>query len=82
MVDAWRAGDQAGLEDSLAEDFADYPELAEILIYRRNERWASQVEDMMEGDEDVLLVIGAMHLVGERGLPALLEARGHRVERR
>ncbi|MBM4218470.1 MAG: TraB/GumN family protein [Gammaproteobacteria bacterium] len=82
MVDAWRAGDLAGLEDSLAEDFAKYPELAEILIYRRNERWAGQVDDMMEGDEDVLLVVGAMHLVGERGLPALLAARGHRVERR
>ena len=37
---------------------------------------------MLEGDEDVLLVVGAMHLVGERGLPALLEARGFQVERR
>jgi hypothetical protein len=82
MVDAWRAGDLAGLERSLEEDFSDYPELADILIYRRNERWAGQVEDMMEGDEDVLLVIGAMHLVGKRGLPALLAARGYRVERR
>jgi uncharacterized protein YbaP (TraB family) len=82
MVAAWRDGDEAGLERSLEDDFGEYPELAETLIYGRNERWASQVEDMLEGDEDVLLVVGAMHLVGERGLPALLEARGLRVERR
>ncbi len=82
MVSAWQAGDEAGLEDSLEEDFGDYPELAETLIFRRNERWAGQVEEMLEGDEDVLLVVGAMHLVGERGLPALLRARGVTVERR
>jgi uncharacterized protein YbaP (TraB family) len=82
MVSAWREGDEAGLERSLDDDFGDYPELAETLIYGRNERWASQVQDMLEGDEDVLLVVGAMHLVGERGLPALLEARGFAVERR
>lgn len=82
LVSAWQDGDELGLERSLEDDFGDYPELAERLIYRRNERWASQVEDMLDGDEDVLLVVGAMHLVGERGLPALLEERGFSVERR
>ena len=82
MLDAWRDGDEAGLERSLEDDFEGYPELADVLIYRRNARWAEQVSGMLEGDEDVLVVVGAMHLVGERGLPALLAARGLRVERR
>jgi uncharacterized protein len=82
LVAAWQDGDERGLERSLEDDFGEYPELAERLIYRRNERWASQVEDMLDGDEDVLLVVGAMHLVGERGLPALLAERGFSVERR
>ena len=81
MVAAWQAGDERGLEEALEEDFGDYPELAETLIYERNARWADQVDEMLEGDEDVLLVVGAMHLVGKRGLPALLRARGHRVDR-
>ena len=82
MLDAWRRGDEAGLERSLEDDFEGYPELADALIYRRNERWAEQVSEMLEGDEDVLVVVGAMHLVGERGLPALLAERGFRVARR
>lgn len=81
LVAAWQDGDERGLERSLEDDFGDYPELAERLIYRRNERWASQVESMLDGDEEVLLVVGAMHLVGERGLPALLAERGFSVER-
>jgi uncharacterized protein YbaP (TraB family) len=82
MVDAWRVGDERGLERALDDDFEGYPELADALIFDRNARWADQVDDMLKGDEDVLIVVGAMHLVGERGLPALLERRGYRVERR
>jgi uncharacterized protein len=82
MLEAWRAGDQAGLEKSLNDDFEGYPELADALIYRRNARWADQVSGMLRDGEDVLVVVGAMHLVGDRGLPALLEQRGYKVERR
>ncbi len=81
MLAAWRSGDEQGLLKSLEEDFDGYPELAEALIYERNERWAEQVATLAAGDDDVLVVVGAMHLVGTRGLPALLEERGFRVER-
>jgi uncharacterized protein YbaP (TraB family) len=82
MLESWRDGDEAGLERSLEEDFDGYPELADVLIYRRNAAWANQVSEMLRGDENVLLVVGAMHLVGDRGLPALLSKRGFHVERR
>ena len=36
MLESWRDGDEAGLEKSLDEDFDGYPELADVLIYRRN----------------------------------------------
>ncbi len=81
MISAWRTGDERGLERSLDDDFDGYPELADALIYERNARWAVQVDEMLQGDEDVLLVVGAMHLIGDRGLPALLEKRGFTVRR-
>lgn len=82
LLAAWRDGDESGLEDRLDQDFDDYPELAEALLFERNRSWAGQVSEMLEAEDDVLLVVGAMHLVGPRGLPALLEKRGYRVVRR
>jgi len=81
MLAAWRAGDEPAFARYLDEEFKAYPELAEKIIYRRNESWVSQVEAMLDGSDDVLLVVGALHLVGERGLPELLQARGHTVRR-
>ena len=81
LLAAWRAGDERALLRSLDEDFEGYPELAEQLIFARNERWAGQVSDLLEEPDDILLVVGALHLVGDRGLPALLRKRGFEVRR-
>jgi uncharacterized protein len=82
LFDAWRRGDEEPLAQALKEEFADYPELEEQLIYARNARWADQVAALLKQSDDVLVVVGALHLVGDRGLPALLERRGFQVERR
>jgi hypothetical protein len=81
MLAAWRAGDERALVRSLEDDFEGYPQLEEQLITARNERWAGLVGDMLEEDGDILLVVGALHLVGDRGLPALLRKRGFEVRR-
>jgi len=82
LLTAWRAGDERALVQSLDEDFDGYPELAELLIFERNGRWAGLVGEMLGESDDILLVVGALHLVGDRGLPQLLRERGYRVERR
>ena len=82
LFEAWQSGDDKPLIRELEEEFADYPALAERLIYARNERWAAQIDALLEEPDDVLVVVGAMHLVGEQGLPAKLEQRGFRIERR
>jgi uncharacterized protein YbaP (TraB family) len=82
LFDAWQDGDDEPLSRQLEEEFADYPELAERLIYARNEHWADQVAALLEQPDDVLVVVGALHLVGKQGLPAKLERRGFRIQRR
>ena len=83
MIDAWRRGDEAGLERSLEDDFGDYPELAEALIYDRNERWADQVEPGCSTATRTCCWWSARCTwSASAGLPALLEARGLQVERR
>jgi uncharacterized protein YbaP (TraB family) len=81
MLGAWQRGDTDALARQLEEDFNDYPGLEDRLVYDRNARWAQQVSVMLDGGGDVLLVVGALHLVGPRGLPALLAERGYRVRR-
>jgi len=81
LAAAWQAGDDAALAALLKQEFAPYPELAEAMVFARNRRWAGSVEELLGGDDDALIVVGALHLVGDQGLPALLAARGYRVTR-
>lgn len=42
---------------------------------------AGRIEDLLDDDRDYLVVVGALHLVGPDGLPAMLRARGIPVTR-
>lgn len=82
MVDdlyaAWRSGDIRRLDELLLEGYRETSKLYDDLVDRRNRNWVPQVKALLERDEDTLVVVGALHLVGERGLIALLEREGLR----
>jgi len=82
LLAAWRTGDVATLTRELATEFADEPDLYRSLIVERNRRWAEQIVALLDHEEDYLVIVGALHLAGEDGLPALLEQRGLAVTRR
>ena len=44
--------------------------------YKRNEEWMPKIEKMTKG-EAAFIAVGIGHLEGERGLLALLQARGY-----
>ena len=79
MIEAWRNGDVAYLEKNLLADMQDYPELNQTIVVDRNVNWTNEIEDMLDDEIDYLIVVGTLHLVGEDGVPQLLEARGHEV---
>lgn len=79
LVAAWRAGDVERLEHRLEEDFEGFEALRRPLVLDRNRRWVGPVAALLDAEGDSLVVVGALHLVGEAGLPALLEARGYEV---
>lgn len=79
MIEAWRNGDVDYLEQAMLEDMAQYPELYDAIVVNRNERWAKSIENLLDDDDDYLIVVGALHLIGEDGLPALLADRGIRI---
>ena len=80
---AWLAGDLARLGPGLVGELAhDNPSLYEILLKRRNLAWADKLTGEMAQSSGVELVnVGALHMVGPDGLPALLAARGFKVDR-
>jgi uncharacterized protein YbaP (TraB family) len=79
---AWREGDEPALARELETEFDSSPELYRSLMVDRNRRWAVQIEDLLDDQQDYLVVVGALHLVGPDGLPAMLAAHGRRVTRR
>ncbi len=82
LVAAWSAGDVEALDTLMVEEMAaDYPELYEALLVRRNRDWAGQIQTLLAGEGVSVIAVGAAHLVGDDSVQAQLEKRGVRVER-
>jgi hypothetical protein len=82
MFAAWRCGDATGLESVLDGMVHADPKLVpfyEATIFERNATMAKGVEQLMAESGRAFIVIGALHLVGARGIPALLEQAGFEV---
>ncbi len=79
MIDAWRIGDIAFMKTNLLSEMEKYPELNRVIVTDRNRNWADRIEELLDDQDDYLIVVGTLHLIGDQGVPALLDARGHKV---
>ncbi len=78
----WRSGDAAAIERVMLDEMIEKtPHTARLLNSDRNLRWLPQIEAMLDGDGHTLVVVGALHLVGEVGLVERLRAKGYQVDR-
>ncbi|WP_261882706.1 TraB/GumN family protein [Vibrio pelagius] len=81
LIDSWKAGDKKNLE-RLAELAAMSPELTAAFLTDRNHDWADKLSSnnwKLKQEATYLVVVGAMHLIGEQSLIDLLKARGFEV---
>lgn len=76
----WRAGRAEPVEEMLLEGFEEFPEVFRRMVLERNQSWLPQVEELLGGDRDAMVVVGSMHLVGDVGLVNLLREKGYTVE--
>ncbi len=76
LIDAWRHGDIDFLEENLLAEMQRYPELYRTLVVDRNEAWVEQIRNLIGEQDDYLIVVGTLHLVGDDGVPALLSEIG------
>jgi uncharacterized protein YbaP (TraB family) len=80
IYEAWKAGDAAQLNRLLLEDdLATEPRFQSLyaaIFDRRNYAMTDQIGAYLRGSESYFVVVGAGHLVGPKGIIALLEQRG------
>lgn len=81
MEVAWRRGDAAALQDVLRRSLPEGSKARSRFLSQRNQAWLQGIEARLRRPDDTLVVVGALHLLGEDGLVALLRRRGLVVER-
>ena len=81
MRQFWLDGDMDRLAVFVFDEIDDTPGLYKALLTDRNIAMEGKVASMLAGPGKPFVAIGAAHMIGKDGLPALLEARGYRVRR-
>jgi uncharacterized protein len=76
ILSAWRRGDAGKLAALLSREYRTFPALYRPLVTVRNERWLPQIEQLLRGPDNCLVIVGSLHLVGEGGLLELLRRDG------
>lgn len=80
----WRTGDADALWKKMGVEFrGEYPALYKRINSDRNAAWTPELARRLDapGTDDTLVVVGALHLLGEDGVVARLKAKGYKVER-
>jgi uncharacterized protein YbaP (TraB family) len=80
LLSAWRRGDAPTMAKLLQEGFDEYPDLYRPLTVERNRKWVPQIEQLLDGKDDYLVVVGALHLVGKDSVIDLLERKGYKIK--
>ncbi|HEX6163544.1 MAG TPA: TraB/GumN family protein [Vicinamibacterales bacterium] len=78
LAQAWTFGNVAEME-KLTMTLKEVPELYQRLLVERNQNWVPHVETCLKQKAACFIVVGAAHLVGPDGLPALLTKKGYKV---
>jgi hypothetical protein len=79
---AWTSGDTKSMASILTRSVSEdnrFASIFEKIIYERNRKMASKIEDFLRTSETYFVVVGAGHLVGDRGIIEILKGKGYLV---
>jgi hypothetical protein len=81
LQQAYIAGDTESLEKLVHEEESGPKSLMKKLLDDRNVTMTQRVEQYLKGKEPSFVVVGAGHMLGEKGIVKLLQDKGYHVER-
>ncbi|MBY6187682.1 TraB/GumN family protein [Marinobacter hydrocarbonoclasticus] len=79
LIRVWRSGDPDALDALMREGLSDSDELWQRLMVDRNRDMAQTIESWLGRQDNIFIAVGAGHLVGQDGIPAMLKQAGIRV---
>jgi uncharacterized protein len=80
LLDAWMHGRVDRLASLTQKAFRQYPDAQKALFDDRNKAWVTKISALLDEPKTYFITVGAGHLAGPHGVPALLRAKGFRVE--
>ena len=80
LVKYWKTGDTDKLHDILYKGFKNYPDIHNRFFIQRNKKWVEKIETLMQGNKNILFIVGAGHLVGPDSVVDLLRKKGYTVK--
>lgn len=84
MHDWWKRGDVKSLDQRMRVEMKEKTPISYQLVnVRRNDAWVPKIEQRLAqpGQDNTLVVVGAMHLLGADGVVDKLRGKGYTVER-
>lgn len=81
LAEAWRTGDFAVIEAETKRGLLADPELRAALFTGRNQAWTQRITGMIRQGRQPFVAVGAAHMAGPEGLPAMLSRQGYAVRR-
>ena len=76
IVSAWRAGNLKVLDELLLAGMQEQREVYQSILVERNQRWAARIKDLLGQDTDYLIIVGALHLIGDDSVQVMLLDKG------
>jgi hypothetical protein len=83
LMHAWTSGDVKGIESIISKSITEDRRMSSIykkLIYTRNKDMASRIEEFLKTKDTYFVIVGAGHLVGNKGIIEILKRRGYLIK--
>jgi uncharacterized protein YbaP (TraB family) len=76
----WRSGDLKKIEEEIKEFTEASPGLYQRVGPERNQKWMKKLKVLLQGEKNIIVLVGCAHLGGPEGLLSLLRQAGYSPE--